>query len=183
MRDPQSKYCSHANILSLVACGFCYHLGWTSESTQMKLGLAVLIHDITLDESYYSDINYWNLVSSSKSENGPQVQRYSNHPIDAAHLLLGMKNIQPDVDQIIVQHHENQDGNGFPKKLISTRITPLACILIMTEDLIHFINEAHEVDDRIQMFLKLREQVYSRGNFRKVFEALRDSFEKTKSGP
>jgi response regulator RpfG family c-di-GMP phosphodiesterase len=181
MRDPESKYSTHVNILSLVACGLCQNLGWTSESTQLKLGLAALIHDLTVDESYYASINYWNTSASSKNDHRPEVEQYRNHPNDAAHLILSMKNIPADVDQIILQHHETPDGTGFPRKILSSRITPMASVFILTEDLIQFIGDSQDVDERILSFLKLRESFYNSGNFRKVFEALRDSVQKTHS--
>lgn len=180
MKNPESKFSTHVSILSLITCGFCHNLGWTSESTQMKLGLASLIHDLTVEESYYSDINLWNQAASSNNDKSPEAVKYRNHPADAANLVLDMKNVPADVDQIILQHHENKEGTGFPRALISSRVSPMACIFIISEDLINFVDEADDMDERIQMFLKLREAKYNSGNFKKVFEAFKESVEKAK---
>lgn len=179
MKNPESKFSTHVSILSLITCGFCHNLGWTSESTQMKLGLAALIHDLTVEESYYADINLWNQAASS-ADKSPEAVKYRNHPADAANLVLEMKNVPADVDQIILQHHETKEGTGFPRALISSRITPMACIFIISEDLINFVDESDNMDERIQMFLKLRESKYNSGNFKKVFEAFKESVEKAK---
>jgi response regulator RpfG family c-di-GMP phosphodiesterase len=180
MSDPNSKYANHVSILSLMSCGFCHIVGWTNESTQMKLGLAALMHDISLDESYYDDINKWNLAASDKKIKSPEVQKYRNHPVDSANLVLTMKHLPSDIDQIILQHHEAKEGKGFPRGLISSRISPMACVFIITEDLINFIDNSDDMDERIRTFLKLNEQKYNSGNFKKIFDAFRDSIEKNK---
>lgn len=181
MKNPESKFSTHVSILSLISCGFCHNLGWTSESTQMKLGLAALIHDLVVEESYYSDIQLWNQAASTLTDKSPEVVKYRSHPADAANLVLEMKNIPADVDQIILQHHETKEGTGFPRGLISSRISPMACIFIIAEDLINFCDEAENMDDKVRDFLIYRELRYNSGNFKKVFEAFKDSVEKAKA--
>ncbi len=168
-------YSRHVGILAFLSCGFCYKLGWVSESTQMKLGLAALLHDLTVDEEVYNDINLWNQAASDLADKSPAVVKYRNHPIEAANLVKSMKNLPPDVDQIILQHHEMRDGLGFPRGLNPNRISPMASVFIIVEDLINFTADAVDLDTSIQEFLKLRESKYGLGNFRKVFEAMRET--------
>jgi hypothetical protein len=137
-----------------------------------------LLHDLTVDEKYYEDINHWNSLAASKEEKNPEVQKYRNHPSEAANLVLSMKNLPPDVDQIILQHHETQDGGGFPRRLPASRITPMATVFIITEDLIQFIGNSSDPVERVDLFLKDRQGVYTSGNFKKVFDALKDSIHK-----
>ncbi len=168
-------YSRHVGMLAFLACGFCYKLGWVSESTQMKLGLAALLHDLTVDEEIYDDIILWNQAASDLADKTPAVVKYRNHPYEAASLVQSMKNIPPDVDQIILQHHEMRDGRGFPRGLNPNRISPMASVFIIVEDLINFTADAEDLDQRVQEFLKLKESQYSSGNFRKVFEAMRET--------
>ena len=182
LSDPTSKYSSHVSLLSLLTCGIAHQLGWVSESTQMKLGLAALLHDLTLDESVYQDIFLWNQAASDLTDKTPEVQKYRNHPIEAANLVLAMKNLPSDVDQIILQHHEMKDGTGFPRGLITSRITPLACVFIIVEDLINFMEESKDFDQKINLFIKHRENKYSSGNFKKVFDAFQETVDKTRLG-
>jgi two-component system chemotaxis response regulator CheY len=178
--NPISKYSDHIGTLSLLNCGFCYKLGWTSESTQMKLGLASLLHDLTLDESKYHDVHSWNLAATDLMDKTPETLEYRNHPNEAANLLLSMKNIPANVDQIILQHHEMKDGSGFPRGLISNRITPMACVFIIVEDLINFLDYSQNLDEKIALFLENRESRYDSGNFKKVFEVLSASAKEAK---
>ncbi|WP_408097622.1 response regulator [Peredibacter sp. HCB2-198] len=177
LQNSTSSYSSHVGLMSLLTCGFCYQLGWTSESTQMKLGLASLMHDITIDEEIYKDPIIWNQAASDPLDKTPEVVKYRNHPGDAANLLLTIKNLPPDVDQIILQHHETKDGLGFPRGLTSSRISPMASVFIITEDLISYIEGFKDIDARVLQFLKEKESRYNSGNFKKVFEALKASVE------
>lgn len=179
LRDPTSNYSNHVTMLALLSCGFCHKLGWVSESTQMKLGLAALMHDLTVDEKAYDDIFLWNQAASDFQVKTAEVINYRNHPSDAANLLLSMKNLPSDVDQIILQHHEMKDGTGFPRGLIASRISPMACIFIIVEDLINFLEESDDFDGKIQLYLKQRESRYNSGNFKKIFDALKESVDKS----
>lgn len=180
LKDPASKFSSHISMQALLSCGFCHQLGWTSESAQMKLGLAALMHDITVDENAYNDIFLWNQAATDAHDKTPEVIKYRNHPSDAANLLLNLKDLPADVDQIILQHHETKDGGGFPRGLISSRISPMASLFIIVEDLINFLEESDNYEEKIELFVKHRETRYSSGNFKKVFEVVKDNVEKSR---
>lgn len=180
MSNPQSRYAAHVSYLAIINCGICYQLGWTSESTQMKLGMASLMHDIALDETFYEDINLWNEKALDSRNKDAEVVKYRNHPIDAAHLLYSVKNLPSDVDQIILQHHEAKNGVGFPRGLTTTRISPMATVFIIVEDLINFIGESTDVEAKVKEFLINRESLYDSGNFKKVFDAIKDDVTKSR---
>ena len=178
--NPQSQYSSHVSMLALLTCGFCHNLGWVSESTQMKLGLAALMHDIMVDEKKYDDIMLWNLAASDMNDKSSEALKYRNHPAEAANLLLTMKDLPADVDKIILQHHEMKDGTGFPRGLISSRISPMASVFIIVEDMINFLEDSQNLDEKIVLFIKYRESRYNSGNFKKVFDVLKETVEKTR---
>lgn len=179
-RDPSSNYSKHVSMQALLCCGFCHQLGWTSDSAQLKLGLAALMHDITVDENAYNDIFLWNQAASGNHDKTPEVIKYRNHPSDAANLLLTIKDLPPDVDQIILQHHENKDGGGFPRGLISSRISPMASLFIIVEDLINFMEDSEDIEGKISQFVKHRDGKYNSGNFKKVFDVVKDNVEKSR---
>lgn len=180
LSNPQSIYSSHVGMSALLSCGFCHNLGWVSESTQMKLGLASLMHDIAVDEKKYEDIMLWNQAASDLNDKSAEISKYRNHPAEAANLLLTMKDLPADVDQIILQHHEMKDGTGFPRGLISSRISPMASVFIIVEDLINFLEDSTDFDEKILLFIKYRESRYNSGNFKKVFDVLKETVEKAK---
>ena len=91
-----------------------------------------------------------------------------------------MKNVPADVDQIILQHHELKDGSGFPRGLTSSRISPMASLFIIVEDLLTFLEGAEDMEEKVSLFLKHRESQYNSGNFKKVFDAVKDSVQKSR---
>jgi response regulator RpfG family c-di-GMP phosphodiesterase len=178
LNNPLSHYSNHVGLLALLTCGFCQHLKWESDSTQMKLGLASLMHDMTVDEDIYKDPYFWSKAASDPSDKTPKTVKYRNHPIDAANLFASMKNVPPDVDQVILQHHEMKEGNGFPRGLNSGRISPMASVFIIVEDLINFIGDSSEIEEQIHHFIKERSSIYDSGNFKKIFEVFKANTEK-----
>lgn len=178
--NPASKYSSHVGLMALLTCGFCYQLGWLSESTQMKLGLASLMHDIAIDEKKYENITNWNKAASDSQDKKSDIMKYKNHPIDAAALVQSMRNVPADVDQIILQHHEKIDGSGFPRGLGQGRISPMACVFILVEDLITFLEDAPDFGENLNIFIQLRSSQYNSGNFKKVFDVFKDIVQKSR---
>ncbi|MCM2350382.1 MAG: response regulator [Bacteriovoracaceae bacterium] len=181
LNDAHSKYSQHVGLLALLNCGFCHQLGWISDSAQMKMGLAAIMHDITVDESVYENIELWNEAAYNSTDKSPEVLKYRNHPAEAVNLLLGIKNVPSDVDQIILQHHELKDGRGFPRGLVSSRISPYATLFIIVEDLINFLGDSHDFDVTIDLFIRHRDERYNSGNFKKVFEVLKENVAKSRA--
>lgn len=170
--DP-TKFTEHISKLALLSCAFCHQLGWTTESTQMKLGMAALVHDIALDDSYYEDINYWNELAKDLENRSPEVVKYRNHPLEASSLIMQMRDLPPDVNQIILQHHESKDGNGFPRGLVAGWISPLTSVFIIVEDLLDYLDGEYGNDERLREFIKTHEGIYDSGNFKKIFDVLK----------
>lgn len=170
-----SDYSKHVTMLAMLNCLFSQQLGWVNEATQMKLALAALLHDVTLDEEFYRDINRWNQKAINPADKSPETIRYRNHPIEATNLVLTMKNLPPDVDQIIIQHHELKDGSGFPRGISYPRISPLTSLFIITEDFVNFLSEVKPVEEAIHAFISSREKVYTSGSFKKIFNGIRES--------
>lgn len=97
-----------------------------------------------------------------------------NHPSAAAELARQLRQLPADVDTIVLQHHEQPDGSGFPRGLFSHQISPLACVFIVAQDLLnHFLDFGNIGDDLLQAFLTRQEPRYAQGIFRKIHESLK----------
>ncbi|MGE3609829.1 MAG: HD domain-containing phosphohydrolase [Bacteriovoracaceae bacterium] len=174
LKSVDSDYNKHISYLTILSCVLCDELGWTSDASKLKLSMVAILHDISLDESYYQDSEEWIRRAMDPRDKTPEVIKYRNHPVDSASLLQSFKNLPPDIDQIILQHHETPQGTGFPRKLTSQRISPMSCLFIIVEDFTKFIIENNEnYEGIISKFIALRDEYYSTGNFRKVFEAFK----------
>jgi response regulator RpfG family c-di-GMP phosphodiesterase len=172
--NPASKFSQHVSVLSLLACAIGQQLGWTSDSSQIKLGMTALMHDIALNEENYNNIAHWNEVASNAKVKDEDAIKYRNHPIEGATLLQSLKNLPPDIDQVILQHHEAADGSGFPRGLKASRISPLASLFIVAEDLVNYLDEGN-LEERVRDFVLERAQKYHSGTFKKVFDVIKDS--------
>lgn len=174
LNDPSSDYSHHIGLLTYLVTALGSSLGWVGEAGQTKLALAALIHDVAVQESFYQDITGWNKKARDKSDKSPDVIKYRMHPFDALKILNSLTELPPDVDQIILQHHEVKDGSGFPRGISSPRIHPLSSVFILAEDLIDFINEGETVETSVKDFVTWGRFYYDSGHFMKIFAALEE---------
>lgn len=174
LNDPSSPYSHHIGLLTYMVTALGSSLGWVGESGQVKLALAALIHDVAVQENYYDDIEEWNRRASDRDDKSPEVIRYRMHPFDAIKLLNTLSELPPDIDQIILQHHEVKDGSGFPRGLSSSRIHPLAAVFVMVEDMIEFISEGETIETSVKDYITWGRFYYDAGHFLKIFSTLEE---------
>jgi len=173
--DASSPYTSHITTLSFLSCAIAQKLDWASELTQVKLAMAALLHDLTVDEKVYREVESWNTRASDRASTETEVAVYRNHPAKAAEEITQIPGLPPDVDQIVMQHHELPDGSGFPNGAAANRISPLACIFIFSEDLATYLLQAGEPRALVEKFLQERKGKYTSGTFRKIQKAFEES--------
>ena len=170
--DPKSYISTHSIALSQLCCGLAIAMDWGSETTFHKLNLAAFMHDITLENQTLARIHSMDELMANKSKfTAKEIAEYPLHPMRAAEIARKFSEIPPDVDTLILQHHEFPDGSGFPRKLNAKQITPLSALFIVAHELIHVISEqgpnfqmAHFLDENLER--------YSAGHFKKVLACL-----------
>lgn len=168
IRTSEGKYISaHFTMTAFIACGIASAIHWNSEGTFYKLNLAAFLHDITLDNQELAAVPNLRELEKKKDRFSPdELRKYKIHTIKAAEIAREFQEVPPDVDTIIVQHHERPDGTGFPRGLRHTHIAPLAALFIIAHD---FVQYAYgKPDANLGEFLKLNENYYVGGNFKKV---------------
>lgn len=172
-KDPASYFASHSTTLAYVTCAIAQSLDWTSDFTFHKLTLASFLHDASLADGLLNKKE--ELEDKIKTDrfyrDDPDAAKYRTHPIDMAETVRKWAAVPPDVDSIILQHHETPHGEGFPYRVDSTRIQPLSALFIIAEDLVdqwYATGAAFNVHD----FLESRAERYHGGHFKKVFQAL-----------
>jgi CheY-like chemotaxis protein len=146
---------AHSVLLAYVSCALSAGMGWMSEATFFKLGMAAFLHDVTLDNPKLARAS---TIAQVAAEGFGDEERVRSVP--------GMPS---ELDVILEQHHERPDGGGFPHRLDSIRIHPMACVLIAAEDL-----SIRYLDDRspsIAGHLQEMLPVYPEGLFRKMLRA------------
>lgn len=170
----------HALLTAHVACAVATQLGWTSGQTYLKLTVASLMHDTFLPNFEWAESRWAEAAAASKGKPRPpsEVKVFFQHPVDGAQLLRRFKQIPPDTDKIVLEHHELPDGSGFPRGLPGAQISPLGCLFILSHHAAEALLERFSEGERWDMERLLELLVAERwqaGNFKKVWQA----FEKT----
>lgn len=132
--DPNSF--THSFLVTFLASSIVRQFDWQSEKTIQTVSLAGMLHDI--GKAKLPDL----IVSSRPEELGPEeLKVYQTHPQVGAQMLENVPLISTSVSQIIMHHHEQCDGGGFPYGLTGSRLSMLSKIIIISD---HF---AHKVLD------------------------------------
>jgi len=109
-----------------------------SQKELMSLGLGAFLHDIgkiVIEQMSESD-------DSMKSRN-----LYKEHPTFGYLMLSNSPNVSPLETQIVNQHHEYQDGTGFPSGLKGENLPPVKTIQQATKNRIFRMAEIVTVAD------------------------------------
>jgi HD-GYP domain-containing protein (c-di-GMP phosphodiesterase class II) len=166
----------HSIALSYLSCKLATLMGWQSEATFYKLALASFLHDITLPNDELAqllDLDQINLANLSLADRALVLR----HPLTAAQLLGGFGDIPGEVAFIVKQHHERQDGSGFPDGLEAKDMSVVSALFVIAHDIVTAI--FHQPPGKFQMeeFLKKRErdQRYTKGPYGQIFRVLIDT--------
>jgi hypothetical protein len=168
---PSKLYTLHALLASVLI----KKLQWNTETTLFKLTLAAFFQDITLEDMELMKLyDYSDFARQEANFKEHKIFNYLQHPLKSKDIISHLKNIAPDIDKIILEHHEMPDGSGFPRKIGATKIGPLSCTFILSGILARYILEegAHfSLDKFIEIFER---RGYNRGNFKPTFEAIKN---------
>lgn len=179
----KEKYISsHSTLMAYVSCALASQMEWTSDTTYQKLTLASFLHDITLKNQDLAQIQTLAELRKREAEFSVEdLKAFREHPNNCAEIARQFSEVPPDVDSIIVQHHERPDGSGFPRALTHSRIGPLATVFIVAHDLVSYIfHENISAQDisamgkplQFDKVLQENQKTYQFSNFRKVLAAI-----------
>lgn len=172
--DPNNYITSHSLVLSYIACAVASKQEWYSDSTYQKLTMAALMHDICLTNEriahYRSEKE---MLANIERENfsTADISSFHEHPRQAAKLLSDISDVPPDVDTIILQHHESPDGTGFPTGIQHHHMSPLSSVFIIAHDILRFY-ELHDGKFDPQEFLILNRKRYANHSFQKILNRI-----------
>lgn len=183
LMDTKGNYISkHSVALAQIACGLAAAIKWPSSSTFEKLTFSAFFHDIVIKNEALAAIPTIDVFAKFKNRFTEDEQKlFVSHPIAAAQLIQKFIEIPPEVDQIILSHHERPDGNGFPRRLTPNKIAPLACLFIIAHELLDFV-VANGPKADVAGFLKRYKEANSVGNFKKILDQLDPAAVVVKSG-
>lgn len=137
------QFARHSMGTVVVANWLAKHMGWTAPRITVPLTMGALLHDIGLKELPADLVNKKRLDMTQE-----EVELYESHPMRGMMILRAFPGITADVLQIVQQHHEIPNGQGFPSHLRSERMFPLARVVsfanILAHDMIDTLFEKKE---------------------------------------
>lgn len=173
MSDKDKYLSSHSLILAQISCLIAHNLGWSSNLTRYKLGLASFLHDITLQNHDLARVSTLKeLKEKSTHFTNTEIYDFKEHPTAVSALIRDFVQIPPDVHIIVEQHHELPDGSGFPQGLPAGQIAPLAALFIVAHDLTNHMMEQSSHINALEKFIQLRQKKYSHGIFKKILHSI-----------
>ncbi len=122
---------AHSLAVSFYSLMLAKAVGWISPANRFKIATAGLFHDIGKKEMPLEI-----LFKSSGQLTAEELKVYEEHPIRGATILREIKSIPTDVLQIVLHHHENWSGTGFPSKLTSRSIHPIARMISLVDEFV-----------------------------------------------
>ena len=145
-------------------------IGWESDLSRFKLGLASVLHEFNLPHEEMRSIT---AMTDSRLLNytSEEIEQFKNHPIGASEISKQFTGFS-ESDFIITQHHEMPDGSGFPYGVNAHKLTKLSCIFILSNNFIIEISQHEYSKKSIRETLKTFKHFYSVGNFREPLNTL-----------
>jgi len=115
---------SHSFLVCIFSAMICKNLEWSSPKTIEMVALGGMLHDLGKIKFASSTT-----ISDPEKMTSEQRRQYESHPRQGVIMLEDSLFVSEGVRQIVYQHHETCDGEGFPSRLTGSHIYPPAKIV------------------------------------------------------
>ena len=113
---------THSVNCCLLGLAFANYLGWKADKAR-SFGLGALIHDLG-----YSRLPR-ELLEKKEGPTDDDMSKIQRHPIEGFRMLQSFAHLPWEALQMVLRHHENGDGSGYPEGLKLTAIPTWARIM------------------------------------------------------
>jgi putative nucleotidyltransferase with HDIG domain len=124
LRNCSDALLAHSVAVSTVSTIIGTELGFEKRITLEKLALGGLLHDIGIKALPKELIT--KPIATMTSE---EIYQWETHSFKGAQLLQNLGVVGEDVIAIVLEHHENAVGQGFPSRMRDIKMHPLAKIV------------------------------------------------------
>lgn len=173
-------FSDHCALLMMVSSGLLHALGYNDNTTLAKITFAAVMHDMNLTDEQYQ--NKQKVIKQIKKGEplSPLAKVIHEHPFRAAEMTKRWSFCPPDVDVLILNHHERPDGTGFPAQKKSADLDFVSSIFILAEDFTDYFLEFYGKPD-LNEYVESRRALFDGGYFRSVFHVLETAIQLHKS--
>jgi response regulator RpfG family c-di-GMP phosphodiesterase len=159
----------HSRLVSFLSVAIVKEIGWDSESTLHKMCLASLFHDVSLSDNFSDKV----IDDAAFKQLSPTDQSiFHNHCEESAHIAKNFASVAPGMEQVILEHHELPDGTGFPKGLTAAHVHSLSACLHLADFASYLMWLENFEIEAIREKVALKREFYSKGFYRKPYDAL-----------
>jgi HD-GYP domain-containing protein (c-di-GMP phosphodiesterase class II) len=166
----------HSYLTSVIACDLLRKMNWWNEERMEIIGFAALFHDITLKNPVLAKIADKN-DADLKKYSEKEIKKYLRHPLDAFELILDYPNIPSKVAEIICQHHENPEGDGFPNSLRPINIGALSAVFILAHDFVNALEKYEYDEEKVDSIIDAMRSRYDVGPFKAPLKAFLSGYD------
>ena len=106
---------THSINVSLLSVLLGKHLGM-DKATLLELGLAGMYHDVGKARIPESILNKPGKLTAA------EFQVMKSHPLEGYKIMVGQRDLNPDILRAVVEHHERNDGSGYPRGLTGDEV-------------------------------------------------------------
>jgi putative nucleotidyltransferase with HDIG domain len=123
MENMDQNIAHHGVTVSTLAVGLAKRLGFTDPKVNQMITMGSLLHDL---DHFQTQLNVARKLTDFSADD---MTTYKNHPMAAARKVQDKKHFDQQVINIILQHEETIDGQGFPQKLPEAKLDPTSIIV------------------------------------------------------
>lgn len=166
-------------LVAYFSNNICQKMNWDSDETRKKLTYASMLHDVCVENVELAMAHELNLPGL-KDFAPVEIEKYRRHPFLIHDLVKDNDKVPMNVPEIVIAHHENPEGTGFPKGLPPHRVSQLQAVFIVSRN---FVNELYKIDfdpekrDNALVNMAAR---FQKGNYKSAFLGLISLFPKAK---
>jgi putative nucleotidyltransferase with HDIG domain len=125
----------HSYMVAIFSIVLAKKLGFNNKKNLMALGLGALLHDIG-----HTRVNGDLFMKSNLTPK--EWDEIKDHPHLGLKIIENMKGITSEIRYIILQHHEQHNGRGYPNRLGNSVIFPPAKIVAIADGFCSFVSKA-----------------------------------------
>jgi len=130
---------SHSFLVSLFSAMICKNLDWASPKTVEMVAMGGMLHDLGKIKLPLGVVG-----SDPEKLTGELRMQYESHARKGAEMLENCSFVSESVRQIVYQHHETYDGDGFPNGLTGSKIYPPAKIVGLANLFAGLMRQKHQ---------------------------------------
>lgn len=155
----------HSVNVSVLSSYLAMQMGYTHQMILQHIGLGALLHDIGKTK-----------VDVKDDDSAEEIERKMRlHPELGVEVLEEMEDVPSEVKMIVAQHHESNDGTGFPKKMRGNSIYDLAKIVIIANSFDELVADEQGTlaERQKKAVMKMDQVLYKRFDPAKLEKALK----------